>query len=186
MKLKTAGTIDKFQIINRRGQPVLQTGKRTGNYVDYHGTVEEEDQVGEKSQGVDDGPWTTVGRKGKKIPAPANISSQQATTNGHQEGDGATALPPTWIQLTEKDFTELPTAKKDAPPQPQQMQQIVPRNNQRQQQLNDINLKLQQLSATAPPVNSGVDQQRPLGARNKNVQRNNSRGSSRNNSRRTS
>ncbi len=186
MKLKTAGTIDKFQIINRRGQPVLQTGKRTGNYADYQGTVEEDDQDGEKSQEVDDGPWTTVGRKGKKIPAPANISSQQATTNGPQEGDCATALPPTWIQMTEKDFPELPTAKKGVPPQTQQIQQIVPRNNQRQQQLNDINLKLQQLSATTPPINSGGDQQRPHGARNKNVHRNNSRGSSKNNSRRTS
>jgi hypothetical protein len=28
MKLKASGTIDKFQIINRRGLPVLQTGKR--------------------------------------------------------------------------------------------------------------------------------------------------------------
>jgi hypothetical protein len=126
-----------------------------------------------------------VGRKGKKIPAPDNSSSQQVTADGHREVDGATALPPTWVQLTEKDFPELPTAK-NAPPQPQQPQQKGPRNNQRQQQLNDINLKLQQLSATAPPVNSGADQQRPLGARNKTVQRNNSRGSSKNNSRRTS
>jgi hypothetical protein len=186
MKLKTAGTIDKFQIINRRGQPVLQTGKRTGNYADYQGTVEEDDQDGEKSKEADDGPWTTVGRKGKKIPAPANVSSQQTTANGTQERDGATALPPTWVQMTEKDFPELPTAKKDAPPKTQKIQQIVPRNNQRQQQLNDINLKLQQLSATTPPVDSGVDQQRPLGARKKNVHRNNSRGSSKNNSRRTS
>ncbi len=66
------------------------------------------------------------------------------------------------------------------------MQQTAPRDNQRQQQLNDINIKLQQLSATTPPVNSGADQQRPLGARNKNVNCNNSRGSSKNNSRRTS
>jgi hypothetical protein len=186
MKLKTAGTIDKFQIINRRGQPVLQTGKRTGNYTDYGGTVEEDDQDGEGGQGADDGPWTTVGRKGKKIPAPDNSSSQQATANGHREVDGATALPPTWVQLTEKDFPELPTAKKDAPLQPQQLQQKVPRNTQRQEQINDINLKLQQLSTTAPPTNVGADQQRPLGARNKTVQRTNSRGSSKNNSRRTS
>jgi hypothetical protein len=81
------------QIINRRGQPVLQTGKRTGNYADYQGTIAEEDQDDEKDKEVDDGPWTTVGRKGKKIQAPANAPSQQAT-NGHQQGDGATALPP--------------------------------------------------------------------------------------------
>jgi hypothetical protein len=185
MKLKTAGTIDKFQIINRRGQPVLQTGKRTGNYADYQGTIAEEDQDDEKDKEVDDGPWTTVGRKGKKIQAPVSAPSQQAT-NGHQQGDGATALPPTWAQMTEKDFPELPTAKKDAPSQPQKNQQNVPGTSQRQQQLNDINIKLQQLSATTPPVNGDSDQQRPLGARNKNVNRNNSRGSSKNSSRRAS
>jgi hypothetical protein len=45
MKLKTAGTIDKFQIVNRKGQPILQTGKRNGNYADYDGDVEDHDQV---------------------------------------------------------------------------------------------------------------------------------------------
>jgi hypothetical protein len=37
MKLKAAGTIDKFQIVNRRGQPILQTGKRNGGYTDFQG-----------------------------------------------------------------------------------------------------------------------------------------------------
>ncbi len=179
MKLKSAGTIDKFQIINRKGQPVLQTGKRAGNYADYQGTVEEEDQDGVTDKDTDDGPWTTVGRKGKKIPAPSNTSTQKSPTNGQPEADGATALPPTWAQMTEKDFPELPTAKKDALPQTRRTQQTTTRDNQRQQQLNDINIKLQQLSATTPSVNSSADVQRPLGARNKNVNRNNSRGRAR-------
>jgi hypothetical protein len=88
--------------------------------------------------------------------------------------------------MTEKDFPELPTVKKDAPSQLQKNQQNVQGTSQRQQQLNDINIKLQQLSATTPPVNGDSDQQRPLGARNKNVNRNNSRGSSKNSSRRAS
>ncbi len=186
MKLKSAGTIDKFQIINRRGQPVLQTGKRAGNYTDYQGTIEEEGQDGATGKDVDEGPWTTVGRKGKKIPSPSNTSTQKSPTNGQPEAEGATALPSTWAQMTEKDFPELPTAKKDAPPQTQRTQPTTARDNQRQQQLNDINVKLQQLSATTPAVNSSADVQRPLGARNKNVNRNNSRGSSKNSSRRTS
>jgi hypothetical protein len=88
--------------------------------------------------------------------------------------------------MTEKDFPELPTVKKDAPSQLQKNQQNVPGTSQRQQQLNDINIKLQQLSATTPPVIGDSDQQRPLGARNKKVNRNNSRGSSKNSSRRAS
>jgi hypothetical protein len=31
MKLKTSGAVDKFQIMNRRGQPILQTGMRNGS-----------------------------------------------------------------------------------------------------------------------------------------------------------
>jgi hypothetical protein len=184
MKLKTAGTIDKFQIVNRRGQPVLQTGKRAGNYSDFQGNIPEE--RGETAgTTVDEGPWTTVGRKGKKIPAPADNPTQQSAPAGQPEAEGAAALPSTWAQMTEKDFPEL-TADKDVPLQPRKLQPPASRGNQRQQQLNDINVKLQQLSATTPTANGTDGAQRPLGARNKTVQRNNSRGSSKNNSRRPS
>jgi hypothetical protein len=186
MKLKSAGTIDKFQIVNRRGQPVLQTGKRAGNYADYQGTIPEEGQDDAAAKTADEGPWTTVGRKGKKIPAPSNISTQQPLSDGQPEVEGASALPSTWAQMTEKDFPELPTAKKDAPLQPRKSQPTTAKDSQRQQQLNDINVKLQQLSATTPAANNSDGAQRPLGARNKTVHRNNSRGSSKNNSRRPS
>jgi hypothetical protein len=97
MKLKTSGVVDKFQIINRKGQPVLQTGMRNGNYADYQGVVEEEDQPEESGQ--EDGPWTTVGKKGKNRPA-----IKEATAAGQQQGrdgqaaqpEGAAALPTRW------------------------------------------------------------------------------------------
>jgi hypothetical protein len=184
MKLKTAGTIDKFQIVNRRGQPVLQTGKRAGNYSDYQGDIPEEERDEAAGTTVDEGPWTTVGRKGKKIPAPTNISTQQSAPVGQPEVEGAAALPSTWAQMTEKDFPELPTGK-DVSLQPRKSHPSTTKNSQRQQQLNDINVKLQQLSAT-PEANNNDGAQRPLGARNKTVHRNNSRGSSKNNSRRSS
>jgi hypothetical protein len=183
MKLKAAGTVDKFQIINRRGQPILQVGKRAGNYADYQGTVEEEDQAGEAGKETDDGPWTTVGKKGKKIPT--STSTQQKSSDGQPTVDGATALPSTWAQMTEEDFPELPAATKKGVPMQTRQQGAPARDIQRQQQLNDINVKLQQLSATPSATSNGTGVQRPLEPR-KNVSRNNSRGSSKNNSRRTS
>jgi hypothetical protein len=87
--------------------------------------------------------------------------------------------------MTEEDYPELPAPKKGASTQQRQAQQTAARDNQRQRQLNEINTKLQQLSATTPTDSNSQDQ-RPLGARNKNVTRNNSRGSSKNHSRRTS
>jgi hypothetical protein len=185
MKLKTAGTIDKFQIINKRGQPVLQTGKRAGNFADYQGNIEEEEAAREMEQEKDDGPWTTVGKKGKKLPAPTTAVTQQKSTDSQKTAEGATSRHSTWVQMTEEDYPELPTPQKGTSTQQRQTQQTAARDNQRQRQLNEINIKLQQLSATPPTVNNSQDQ-RPLGARNKNVTRNNSRGSSKNHSRRTS
>jgi hypothetical protein len=183
MRLKAAGTIDKFQIINRRGQPILQTGKRAGVYTDYQGAIEDNDQDRQADKEADDGPWTTVGRKGKKIPD--NASTQQNTSNGQAVVDGATALPSSWVRMIEEDYPELPAAKK-VPNTPQrQMHQAAPRDGQRQQQINDINSKLQQLS-TAPATGNSVGAQRHQEPRNKPGSRNNSRGSSKNNSRRTS
>jgi hypothetical protein len=183
MKLKTAGNIDKFQIINRRGQPVLQTGKRAGNFADYQGNIDEEEPAREMEQETDDGPWTTVGKKGKKLPAPPTGVTQQKTADSQQTSEGATARQSTWAQMTEEDYPELP--QKGTATQQRQAQQAAARDNQRQRQLNDINIKLQQLSATPPALASSQDQ-RPLGARNKTITRNNSRGSSKNHSRRTS
>jgi hypothetical protein len=185
MKLKAAGTIDKFQIINKRGQPVLQTGKRAGNYADYQGNIDEDEVAKETEKEKDDGPWTTVGKKGKKVPSPTNASTQQRTDDSQRTGEGATSRTSTWVQMTEEDYPELPAPQKSAPIQQRQPQQTAANNNQRQRQLNEINTKLQELSATTP-TNSNSQDQRPLGARNKNVSRNNSRGSSKNHSRRTS
>jgi hypothetical protein len=187
MKLKTAGTIDKFQIINKRGQPVLQTGKRAGNYADYQGNIEEEEVARETEPERDDGPWTTVGKKGKKLPTPATISAQQKPTDNQKTAEGAAARHSTWAQMTEEDYPELSTPRKGAQTQKQQQQQQQPtgvRDNQRQRQLNEINAKLQQLSTTTSSTSNSQDQ-RPIGAK-KNVTRNNSRGSSKNHSRRTS
>jgi hypothetical protein len=107
------------------------------------------------------------------------------TSNGQSAVDGATALPSSWVQMTEEDYPELPVAKKGPPMQKRQAQQTTVRDSQRQQQLNDINSKLQQLS-TAPTTSNSAGVQRPLETRNKHVSRNNSRGSSKTNSRRTS
>jgi hypothetical protein len=43
MRLMPAGATNKFQIVKRKGQPVLQTGMRKENYFNYQGVVENED-----------------------------------------------------------------------------------------------------------------------------------------------
>jgi hypothetical protein len=115
MNLKTSGVVDKFQIVNRKGQPILQTGMRNGNYTDYQGVVEEDDQQGQGEQEREDGPWTTVGKKGKKIAAtvvelPADRLRQKEDRTGQTAGAGA--LPTSWSQMTEKDFPKLPAVSK--------------------------------------------------------------------------
>jgi hypothetical protein len=56
MQLKASGTIDKFQIVNRKGKPVLQTGKRNCGYSDFQGAVEELEQEVQPGRAADDGP----------------------------------------------------------------------------------------------------------------------------------
>jgi hypothetical protein len=99
--------------------------------------------------------------------------------------EGASARPSTWAQLTEEDYPELPVAKKTASA-PRQTQQPTARDIQKQQQLKDINDKLQQLSSMTPAASNSRDSQRTLGAKNKHMSSNNSRGSSKNHSRRAS
>ncbi len=53
MGLKKAGKITKFQVINRKGKPILQTGTRNQNYADYQGDPEEEETA-------ENGEWTLV------------------------------------------------------------------------------------------------------------------------------
>jgi hypothetical protein len=127
MKLKTAGKIDKFQIVNRRGQPVLQTGKRNGNYVDYDGDVEDQDQV-EPEKEKEEGPWTTVGKKGKKSDSTA-AAAQQHTDGAQAMAGPAVGQPSRWAQQTEEDFPELGairkvSSKSSAPDRQRQRQPI--------------------------------------------------------------
>jgi hypothetical protein len=171
MKLKTAGKIDKFQIVNRRGQPVLQTGKRNGNYADYDGDVEDQDQV-EPEKEKEEGTWTTVGKKGKK-------SGSTAATA--QQPDGAQALAEPvgqgsrWAQQTEEDFPELGAIRK------------VPRpsatDRQRQQQPTDNSAQPQRKTSTAG-THRREQQQQDDGRKPRS--NNSSRGNSRHSSRQTS
>jgi hypothetical protein len=176
MKLKTAGTIDKFQIVNRRGQPILQTGKRNGTYADYDGEVEEQDQI-EAEPEKDDGPWTTVGKKGKKsgsVTAPV----QQQTDAGQPTAGGATAQTSRWAQQTEEDFPELPAAKNVTSKAPVQ-------NKQKQQLPAESSIQAQRRMSTtvATPNSRNQRQQEETG---KPRSHHSSRGPSRNSSRQSS
>jgi hypothetical protein len=66
MRIKTSGAIDKFQIVNRKREPFLQTGMRNKSNADYQGVVEEKDQIEQTGGGemMDHGPqWERRGRR---------------------------------------------------------------------------------------------------------------------------
>jgi hypothetical protein len=50
---KSAGTTDKFQVVNRRGVPVFQTGMRNQYYADYREEVDLDSQE-DKHAGQDE------------------------------------------------------------------------------------------------------------------------------------
>jgi hypothetical protein len=182
MKLKTSGVVDKFQIINRKGQPVLQTGMRNGNYADYQGVVEEEDQPEESRQ--EDGPWTTVGKKGKNRPTikeAAPAGQQQGEDRQAAQSGGASALPTRWARLTEEDFPELPTGDKQNNPGKQIDRH--PRKNS-SSQADNSNSNNQQKSK---PISNSINRNTAShSSSNKPNSKSSSRGTSRNSSRQTS
>jgi hypothetical protein len=107
MELKTAGKITKFQVINRKGQPVLQTGLRNQNFADYQGDTEVEDVA-------DNGEWTLVENRRKRPHPDGTLTSPNSRP---LEADRPTnSQPPptaaTWAALTEQEFPELNSKSK--------------------------------------------------------------------------
>jgi hypothetical protein len=104
MELKTAGKITKFQVINRKGQPVLQTGQRNQNYADYQGSTEEEEE-----ETADSEEWTLVERR-RKRPHPDNTLTSPNSRPLAADRTVNSQPPPTaatWAALTEQEFPEL-------------------------------------------------------------------------------
>jgi chemotaxis protein histidine kinase CheA len=109
MELKTAGKIVKFQVINRKGQPVLQTGLRNQNYADYQGTIEDEDEE-------NNGEWILVENR-RKRPHPENTLTSPNSRPLAADRQVNSQPPPTaatWAALTEQEFPELPSQAKPA------------------------------------------------------------------------
>ncbi len=102
MELKTAGKIAKFEVINRKGQPILQTGAKNQNYTDYKGDEDE-------AETADNTPWTLVkGRR--KRPHPENTltspNSRPLMADRSQNNQPAPTAS-TWAALTEQEYPEL-------------------------------------------------------------------------------
>jgi hypothetical protein len=100
MRLKTAGKISKFQVINRKGQPILQTGAKNQNFADYQGDIEEEETD-------DNAQWTLVERRRKRQHPDGTLTSP----NTRPLADRAINNQPpptaaTWAALTEQEFPE--------------------------------------------------------------------------------
>jgi hypothetical protein len=115
MELKAAGKIAKFQVINRKGQPILQTGGKNQNYADYKG-AEDEIEV------VDNTPWTLVeGRRKRPHPESTLTSPNSRPLMTHRSQTNQPApTAATWAALTEQEFPELVSQPVK---QPQRIQQ---------------------------------------------------------------
>jgi hypothetical protein len=132
MELKTTGKTSKFQVINRKGHPVLQTGQRNKNYADYQGTVEEEEEASRN------GEWILVQNRRKRPHPEDTLTSPNSRP---LEADRPRTSQPsptvaTWATLTEQEFPELsnqrPASEKQQPAADKQAAQ--PGTSQRQAQ----------------------------------------------------
>jgi hypothetical protein len=102
MGLKKAGKITKFQVINRKGKPILQTGTRNQNYADYQGDPEEEETA-------ENGEWTLVESR-RKRPHPDSMLTSPNSRPIEAERTKTSQPAPTaatWATLTEQEFPEL-------------------------------------------------------------------------------
>ncbi len=110
MELKTVGKITKFQVINRKGQPVLQTGLRNQNYADYQGNIEEEEEA------ASNGEWTLVENRRKRPHPEGTLTSPNSRPLASDRSTNSQPLPTaaTWAALTEQEFPELSSQSKPA------------------------------------------------------------------------
>jgi hypothetical protein len=102
MELKRQGKITKYQVINRKGQPILQTGTRNQNYTDYQGDTEEQETA-------DNGDWTLVQNRRKRPHPEGTLTSPNSRPLEADRPKNSQPLPTsaTWAALTEQEFPEL-------------------------------------------------------------------------------
>jgi hypothetical protein len=102
MELKKAGKITKFQVINRKGQPVLQTGVRNQNYVDFQGDIQDEESDNNEE-------WTLVQSRRKRPHPDGTLTSPNSRPLEADRPKNSQPLPTaaTWAALTEQEFPEL-------------------------------------------------------------------------------
>jgi hypothetical protein len=118
MELKSSGKITKFQVINRKGQPILQTGQRNQNYADYQGNIEEEEEEADNG-----GEWTLVESR-RKRPHPDNTLTSPNSRPLTADRPINSQPPPTaatWAVLTEQEFPDLGNPAKPAKEKQQQV-----------------------------------------------------------------
>jgi hypothetical protein len=110
LELKKAGKITKFQVVNRKGQPVLQTGTRNQNYADYQGDAEDEETA-------DNGEWTLVENRRKRPHPGGTLTSPNSRPLEADRPKNNQPLPTaaTWAALTEQEFPELGSQANPAP-----------------------------------------------------------------------
>jgi hypothetical protein len=110
VELKKAGKIAKFQVINRKGQPVLQTGTRNQNYSDFQGDVQDDESD-------NNGEWNLVQNR-RKRPHPDGTLTSPNSRPLEADKPRNSQPPPTaatWAALTEQEFPELGSQANSGP-----------------------------------------------------------------------
>jgi hypothetical protein len=139
MELKTTGKVAKFQVVNRKGKPVLQTGARNQNYTDYTGDIPMEVPAADRS------PWTLVEGRRKRTYPEGTLTSP----NSHPiPGDRQNIQPKhtdktTWAEQADRELAEIQTTSTSMAGNPgnevpkRQTVQKQPQPQQRQQRPGD-------------------------------------------------
>jgi hypothetical protein len=136
--------------------------------------VKDQDQV-EPEKDKEEGPWTTVGKKGKK--GSASATAQQHTDGAQSTAETVVGQSSRWAQQTEEDFPELGAIRKVT-------SRPAAHDNQKQQQSTDNNAQRQRKMSTSTAASNRRDQQQHDDRQPRS--HHSSRGNSRNSSRQTS
>jgi hypothetical protein len=131
MDLKSAGKISMFQVINRKGQLILQMGTRNQPYGDYQGNADEEEPAA-----ADNNQWTLVESRRKRPHPEGTLTSPNSRPLAADRSLNVVSSPTaaTWAALTEQEFPELvsqpkpQTSKQSQPPSDKQNQKPAAAN----------------------------------------------------------
>ncbi len=160
MRLKSAGKIAKFQVINRKGQPILQTGARNQNFADYQG-----EGADLEAETADTTKWTLVEGRRKRPHLEDLLTSPNSrplpADNNRANVSQPKPTAATWAAITEQEFPELGSSRN----QPSQSAEKVQTTTSRAtSQVTGSQQPAKAVTTAQPPAKTDSQQQPRRGA----------------------